>query len=348
MIVPPHVAGNQVRLRFSNHFGMTPMTISDVRVGLRGPGASVEGPNIRVRFNGSASMAIPAGAEATTDPVPLEVTPFRELAVSFYLPGLSGPVTMHNLGRQTSFLTSPGTGDHAAETGGQAFTTTTVERLLLDAVDVHSPAAQGVVVAAGDSLTDGDGSTFDVNARWPDDLSRRLIAAGSRLSVVNAGIAANEVTEDAKSPGGGPSLEERFGRDVLEQSGVTDVVVLEGTNDIGFRPEASAADIIAGLANVAARAHAAGLNVIGGTLIPFGGSFYYTDAGEAKRQAINHWVRTTKAFDAVIDADAAVRDPANPGAIRAAYDSGDHLHPNDAGYQAIAQAVDLTIFRGRR
>jgi lysophospholipase L1-like esterase len=227
----------------------------------------------------------------------------------------------------------------------------------LDDVDVQvSPRTRGTIVAFGDSITDGSQSTVNANARWPNDLARRILAGppGQVHPVVDEGISGDRILNDSVCFG--VNAQARFTRDVAARTGARYVVLLEGINDIGFsqtpdsgctapNTDVSADQIIAGYRHLIAAAHAAGLKIIGGTLIPFQGSFYYSAAAEAKREAVNQWIRTSGAFDGVIDFDAAVRDPASPLQLLPAYDSGDHLHPNDAGYQAMAAAIDLSLGR---
>jgi lysophospholipase L1-like esterase len=216
---------------------------------------------------------------------------------------------------------------------------------LLARVEVTAPAGTAAVVTIGDSITDGARSTADTNSRWPDQLARRLAARkGAGAAVLNAGISGNRVLGD----GAGVSALARFDRDVLMQTGVTHVVVLEGINDIGIarnNPSPSAEDLIAGHKQLIARAHARGLKIYGATLTPFEGAPYYTAEGEAKRQALNTWIRSSGAYDGVIDFDMITRDPAAPTRFLPAYDSGDHLHPGDAGYKAMGDAVDLALFK---
>jgi lysophospholipase L1-like esterase len=218
---------------------------------------------------------------------------------------------------------------------------------LVSQVDVDAPDAAGAVVAFGDSITDGAASQADTNGRWPDVLARRLAAAPLKMGVLNAGIGGNRVLSDA-AWGSGPNALSRFDGDVLSHSGVTHVIVLEGINDIGNarqNPTPTADDLIAGHKQLIERAHARGLTILGATLTPFWGAGYYTDVGEAKRQALNEWIRAAKAYDGVVDFDKATRDPANPKMFLPAYDSCDHLHPNQAGQQAMGEAVDLALLR---
>lgn len=295
-------------------------------------------------------VEIPPGAEALSDPVQLHIAPLQDLAVSIYLPQATGPATQHALGRQVNYVAS---GDHSLDANAGAFTTQTRSWYFLDDVDVQATNRdRGTVVAFGDSITDGFNSTVNANPRWPNDLARRLAALhGTTMSVVDEGISGNRVLNDSICCG--VNALARFDRDVLTQSGVKDVILLEGINDIGFSQlnspltapatNVSAAEIIAGYQQLITQAHAAGVEIFGGTLTPFQGAGYYTAAGEAKREAVNNWIRTSHAFDGVIDFDRAVRDPANPLVFLPAYDSGDHLHPNDAGYQAMAQAINLAM-----
>jgi lysophospholipase L1-like esterase len=211
----------------------------------------------------------------------------------------------------------------------------------LTRVDVHAPADTRAIVAIGDSLTDGTASGLDANRRWPDHLAKRLVDAGLRVSVLNAGIGGNRILAE----GNGPAALARFERDVLAQPGVAAVIVFEGINDIGqarANPAPSAADVIDAYKQMIARARARGLRIVGVTLTPFQGANYWTPEGEAKRRQINDWIRTSGAYDIVVDADAVVRDPDNPATLRRAFDPGDHLHLNAAGYAAVADAIDLS------
>jgi lysophospholipase L1-like esterase len=259
---------------------------------------------------------------------------------------------MHVGALQTSYISE--TGNHTGKaTMPQAGTTQSW--FLLSRVDVMAPDAAGAIVAFGDSITDGSRSTPDTNNRWPDHLARRLQSEGIRMGVLNAGIGGNRVVGEAQMPpgadvravGAGINALARFEHHVLSLPGATHVIVLEGINDIGqARSNAapSAADLIAAHQQMIARAHARGLNIFGATLTPFKGANYWTPEGEAKRQALNAWMRTEKAYDGVFDFDAAVRDPADPAKTRAEYDPGDHLHLNAAGYEAVANTIDLKLF----
>ena len=347
-IIFSSVGGDPIRLELTNVFGVSPLQVGRVTVAVAGPGAAVVPGTIHpVTFGGSASIQIPAGAQILSDPVAMRVRPLQELAVSVYLPGRTGPATFHSDAQEVNWVSAPG--DHAADQGAGAFTTPTESWYYLSDLIAGSSGAHGTVVAFGDSITDGVGSEVGANARWPNDLARRLDALGGpALAVADEGIGGNRVLTGSRWFG--ISAEARFGPDALDQPGVRDIIVLEGINDIGFSAvpphpgtDVSAAQIIAGYRQLIARAHARGLKIFGATLPPFRGAGDYTAAGEAKREAVDHWIRTSGAFDGVIDFDAVMRDPADPLRLNPAYDSGDHLHPNDLGYQVMADAISLQM-----
>ena len=341
-IIFSSVGGDPIRLELTNVFGVSPLRVGHVTVAVAGPGAAVEPGTIHpVTYRGSASFQIPAGGQVLSDPVAMRVGPLQDLAVSVYLPGRTGAATFHADAQQVNWVSDAG--DHAADSDAGAFTTPTLSWYYVSGLIVQSPDADGTVVALGDSITDGVGSTAGADARWPNDLARRLDALpGPALAVADEGIGGNRVLIGARCCGA--SAEARFGRDVLDQPGVRDIIVLEGINDIGFSlGDVSAAQVIAGYRQLIAQAHARGLRIFGATLLPFQGAGYYTAAGEATREAVNTWIRTSGAFDGVIDFDAVMRDPADPLRLNPGYDSGDHLHPNDAGYQAMANAISLQM-----
>ena len=335
------IGGTRVRVRLSNAYGADPLLIGAARVGLRSTGASVVPGSGRVlTFNGSESTTIPAGALAISDPVSLRVPDRGDLAVSIYVPGKQLAATEHSLGLQTTYISSAGdfSGADSLPTA-----TTTESFFFLTGVEVDASTSARAIVTLGDSITDGLHSTTNANKRWPNRLAERLSSGGNKIAVLNAGISGNRLLHDTV----GTNAAARLDRDVLAQSGVRYVVVQLGINDIGFPGSATADDIIAGHRQVIHRAHALGLKVYGATLTPFQAflpGIYHTPEGEVKRQAVNQWIRTSKAYDAVIDFDKAIRDPGNPAKIRTAYDSGDNLHPNDAGYRAMADAIDLSLF----
>ena len=348
LIVHVSLGGRQVRIRLSNAYGTGPLPIGDVHVAISTTGAGIlAGSDSVVTFAGQGSVTIPPGGLVVSDPVNLVVPDLTNLAVSIYLPADTIGVTQHFLAQQVSYISS--TGDF---TGSSSFpiSNVTLSWFFLSNVEVLGFPGSRAIVALGDSITDGVNSSFDANTRWPDILAQRLASlAFVQLSVLNQGILGNELVNDYLGIGQNGSA--RFDRDVIAQAGAKYLIILEGTNDIGlglFAPDqaAGSAGIIAGYNQLIQRAHEHDIMVFGGTLIPFGGSFYYSAATEAERKAVNQFIRTGGVFDGVVDFDLAVRDPNNPAQILPAYDSGDHLHPNDAGYRAMAQSINLSLFNG--
>lgn len=337
MPVRTSVGGSQVRVRLSNAYATQPVTIGHATVGLRDTGSAVKRPH-DLRFGGKRQVTVPAGGEAVSDPVDFSVPARADLVVSLYLSGQVTHITDHWWAQQTVYWTDYGAGDHAADAGGDAFTWTTTSWPFLSGVDVTAPRA-GAVVALGDSITDGSYSTADTNQRWPDLLSERLNACLPGAGVLNAGITSNRITAGTET---NPSALDRLDRDVLSQPGARTLILFEGINDLGG---AGAEQIIAGMTEIAARAHQRGMRVVGGTITPYkdftwGG---WTEEREDRRQQVNAFVRDSGGvFDDYADFDRAVRDPADPQRLGPAYDSGDHLHPNDAGMRAFADSVDLT------
>jgi lysophospholipase L1-like esterase len=343
---------------FSNTFGTAPLTIGAAGVALRDRDAGIRPQSKRqLTFGAMARAIVPAGAILVSDPVDLAVPDFADLSIDLYLPddttAMKSPITTHPASWQTNYLSAPG--NHVGAITLPVQTTTAYRRsdglpsstwFFLTRIEVMAPRQAGAIVTIGDSITDGTASTLDANNRWPDHFARRLATAGIRMAVLNAGIGGNRVLND----GNGPSALARFDRDVIAQTGVTDVIVLEGINDIGqARQNASpsATHLIAAHKQMIERAHARGLRIYGATLTPFEGAAYWTAEGEAKRQLLNDWIRDGHAYDAVFDFDLAVRDPDHPTRALARYDPGDHLHLNAAGYQAVANTIDLTRFRVR-
>jgi lysophospholipase L1-like esterase len=351
-IVHVSLGGSRVRVQFSNTFGTAPIEIGAANVAVRTTGAAIVPSSSRaLRFAGQTSVVIPAGAVMTSDPVELVVAPLSDLAIDLFLPGDTStwpsPLTTHGTALQDTYASE--SGNHAGEV---TFTSAAPARLawfLLSRVEVMAPKESAAIVTVGDSITDGTRSTPNTNHRWPDELARRLAAnrGTSHLAVLNAGISGNRLLSEL-TPAMGINLLARFDRDVLTQPGVKYVVVLEGINDIGMRGQTagpSAAQLIAAHQQIIERAHTQGLKIFGATLTPFEGAAYFTPEGETKRQAVNEWIRTSKWYDGVIDFDKVTRDPANPTKLLPAFNSGDNLHPSDAGYKAMGEAVDLGLFK---
>ncbi len=331
-------------MRFSNLYGTSPLVIgaaeiAQTRQGL--PRSLPERPS-RSAFTAQPSVSIPPGALAVSDPVAFKFAPLSDLTVSFYLPSPSGPITEHQLGNATSYH-APGNVVSSATLDSP---TTLTSWEYLNGIDTLAPANAAAVITVGDSITDGAKSTLDTNQRWPDELARRLQADPKyrKLSVLNEAISGNQILRD----GAGPSALARFDRDVLAQSGAKYLLILEGINDIGrlhsVPDSTTAAELIFALDQMIVRAHAHGIAVIGCTLTPYHGAGYSTENGEAIRKAVNDWIRTGGAFDGFVDLEAAVRDPNHPDTFLPADDPGDHLHPNDAGYKAMGDAIDLKLF----
>jgi lysophospholipase L1-like esterase len=342
-VVHVSIGGEVVRVRFSNLYGTGLLLISAAQIAQTLKGAAVvPGSGKPLTFHGQPSVSIPAGALAVSDAVPFKFAPLSDLTISFYLPSPSGPITEHQLGNATSYH-APGNvvANDTLETP-----TTLTSWEYLNGIDTLASADTGAVVTIGDSITDGAKSTIDSNQRWPDELARRLQADPKyrHLAVLNEAISGNKILLD----GAGPNALARFDRDVLAQSGVKYLLILEGINDIGrlhtVPDGATAADLIFALDQIIVRAHAHGIAVIGCTLTPYHGAGYYTENGEAIRKAVNDWIRTGGAFDGFVDFEAAVRDPDHPDTFLPADDPGDHLHPNDAGYKVMGDAIDLKLF----
>jgi lysophospholipase L1-like esterase len=353
-VVRISVGGAHVRIRLSNLYGTAPLTIGAAHIGVfdgvHEGGASIRpGSGRALTFGGSASVTIAPGASAVSDDAALAVAPLQELAVSLYLPAGAEKSTIHGAAMQTAFVfpredRSGATVFPAGATDDSRYFLTDVEV----GTSMQADAGTRAIVVVGDSIADGVGSTDDRNARWPDVLASMLRETPSQppVAVVNSGIAGNRILRDAAKPFVGASTLARFERDALNKPGVRWIVLAHGINDIVASDMladpaqgASADDIIAGMRSLVRRAHDRGVAIIGATLLPLGGvrrPFVYTPEAEAKRQAVNAWIRDSGAFDAVLDADRLLRDPAQPERLLPRYDSGDHLHPNDAGYRELA------------
>lgn len=337
-IVHVSAGGKEIRVRLSNAFGRTPVLFGQVTVArAAGPDTplAVPGTVRTLTFGGSQAITAPAGADVVSDGVSLAVPADSDLLVSVYTPEPGGPVTHHNLTMQNSYFTREG--NHTTDESALAFRERTTNWHYVSGVDVRSSTLRGSVVALGDSITDGANSTFGANLRWPDQLADRV---NTRLGVLNAGISGNRLLLDGG--GAGVNALARLDRDVLAQSGVRTVIVFEGINDIQQTPhQTDPAKIIAALKQIAARSHDRGLRVVGATITPFKGWNSYTEELEQVRQSVNAFIRTSRDFDAVVDFDQVIRDPADPQRIRPDYDEGDHLHPGDKGFEAMAKAVKL-------
>ena len=346
------IGGERVRVVLTNAFGTRALAIGGAHVSVRDKGgAIVSGSDRRLTFGGAQASVIPPGAILVSDPANLTVPQLGDIAIDLFLPGdtasTPSPLTIHGGARQTNYVSSTGNHLGVQELPGA---TPIQSWFFLARVEVVAPERIGSIATLGDSITDGYNSTPDTNNRWPDHLARRLAAGGGSMGVLNLGIDGNRVLMD----GAGVSALARFDRDVLVQSGITHVFVLEGINDLGIAalfkdgPPPSTSELIAGHRQLIARAHARGLKIFAATLLPYEGTVipgYFTAVGETTRQAFNQWMRTAKEYDGVIDFDAVMRDPAEPTKMLPRYDSGDHLHPSDAGYQAMANAFDLALIK---
>src|SRR3954471_2811705 len=353
MILRTSIGGRRARLKLSNAFGSTPVLVGAAHLAKRGTGSAiVAGTDRTLTFAGKASFTMMPGVVAVSDPVDIDVPAVGDLAVSLYLPTETGPPTAHATALHTTYVSTEG--DFTAQSEFP-LAGTTQQYYWLSSVEVDAPADAGAIVAFGDSITDGARSTPDTNNSWPALLAARLGAnkATANISVVNEGIGGNRLFTDSAGVAGVGALA-RLDRDVFSHPGVKWLMILEGINDIGALASATPAtpitkdDLIWVLQQVIDRAHAEGIKVIGCTLTPYEGAGYARENGEAIRSAVNDWIRTSGAFDAVVDFEAATRDPNNPKRFKTEFDPGDHLHPNDAGYKAMADAIDLSIFKIRK
>lgn len=345
MIVHTSIPGQRIRVELSNAFGKDVVTVGDAHVALRTTGSSIDSNTDRqLTFSGEKSVDIRPGQVIVSDPLDLDLKPFSDLAVSLYILKNQGTPTNHTPGLHTAYVS---TGDVTAAASMSSPATNT-SYVWLRSVDVVAPGGSFAISCLGDSITDGFRTTVDENMAWPAVLAKRFSEReqGSRIAVLNAGISGNQVLRD----GAGVSALARFDRDVASEPGVRWVVLLEAINDINIHgqitgPNAlTADDLIAGYKQLIARAHMDHLKIMGATLTPDKGVWLAGPTGEATREKVNHWIRNSGAFDAVIDFDAVERDPADPQRLRPEYDSGDHIHPNDAGNAAMANAFDLGAF----
>ncbi len=354
-IVHLSIGGSAVRVRFSNLFGKQSLEIGAAHLALRTSDSAIQPSSDRVlTFGGAPGVSVPPNAFVLSDPVKLAVPAESDLAISIFVPRVAPAAGIHYLAQQTSYV---GAGDLTVAPS-IANPRAIASWIFLAGVDVSAPLSAAGIAVFGDSRVDGDGSTVNANKRWPDALAKRLSKQGLSLGVLNAGIIGNRILRDAPQVAVelGVNGLARFDHDALDQPGVKYVIVLEGIVDIGlpgtqFAPSetVSVDDLIAGMKQLIERAHDRGMRIFGATQTPFSGANsipgLFSAEKEAQRKALNQWIRSSRAFDGVIDFEKVVLDPANPERIRPAWDSGDHIHPNDAGYEAMANSIDLTLFK---
>jgi lysophospholipase L1-like esterase len=358
-VVRISAGGNRIRVRFTNEYGTKPLAIGAARIALADENGTVQpGTDRPLTFDGNAGTVIPAGAPMLSDPVDMPVKALATLSISLFVPEDTGPCTCHAVGMQTAYVSEPG------DFTTQAFTPKDkiLARAFISGVEVESAAPAKVIAVLGDSISDGVGSTNDANRRWPDLLAERLTTRDGKAAwgIVNMGISGNRLLSD----GAAQSALARFDRDILSIPGLSYVIVFLGVNDLGitygkfesgpmaafFKSQqgpnkATAESMIAGYRQLIARAHENGVKIYGATIAPYEGAMYYSDEGNEVREAINKWIRTAGAFDAVLDFDAVFRDPAKPTQMAIPLQSGDHLHGSDAGYEAVAKSIDLKLFK---
>ena len=343
-IVRVSLGGKTARVQFTNEFGKTPLVIGSAHIAVSAGGGAVQaGTDHPLTFGGQPSVTIPAGGFMLSDDIAMDIAPLASLAVSVYVADRDVSTrSCHELGSSTNYITKGDASGATTLTNPRTITSW----CFVKGIDVRAASKAFAIVTLGDSITDGALSTPDANHRWPDSLAERL--QSKNIAVLNEAISGNRILHD----GAGPNAVARFDRDVLAQSGVKYLIILEGINDIGWpvarkdtSEEVSAADLILAVTQLVERAHQHGIKVIGATLTPYGGAGYSSDQGEQKRTALNQWYRTAGVVDGVIDFDKVTRDPAKPLWFNPEYDSGDHLHPKDAGYKAMADSIDLSLFR---
>jgi lysophospholipase L1-like esterase len=353
-IVHTSVGGDTIRIRLSNAYGTKTLDLASVHAAVRAAeSATAAGSDREVTFSGRAGVSIPANAYVLSDPVSLRAPIAGDLAISIFVPGAATGAGIHYAAQQTSYIAAGNQTAAASLTNPSKITSW----VFLSSVEVLNAESAATLVAFGDSITDGSRSTLDANHRWPDVLAARLLKEhGPRIGVLDAGIGGNRILHDpADNPRFGVNALARFDRDVLAQPNVKYLIILEGINDLGHAGTSapvsetvSADDIIAGLRQMIERAHEKGIKVYGATLTPFEGTTiagYFSPEKEVKRKAINEWIRNGHAFDGVVDFDKAIRDPEHPDRMLPKYDGGDRLHPRDAGYRAMGEAIDLALFR---
>ncbi|MFM0741454.1 SGNH/GDSL hydrolase family protein [Paraburkholderia xenovorans] len=346
-IIYPTLSGKSARIHLSNEYGKTPLVIDDLRIARSAGGAAAVGNGARVTFGGKSGVNLPAGAELDSDPIAVDIAEGAPYAISAFMGPEQKIVAWHRVSNQVNYVSAPG--NHSADASAEAFRGRFTQYVWVTGLSVDAPSS-AAIAAIGDSITDGMRSSLNQNKRWPDALARRLAGSGDRATaIVNLGISGNRLLSD--SPCYGDALAGRFQRDVLERPGIKTAILLIGINDINFaampartgldcdfpHTSVTAADLIAGYQRVIAAARHRGVKVFGATLTPAS----LPASRESTRLAVNQWIRTSHAFDGVVDFDAALRDPAQPDRLQRAFDSGDHIHPSDAGYGAMAVAVPM-------
>jgi lysophospholipase L1-like esterase len=342
-IVHPDISGEKLRIRISNVYGSKSLRIEEIHVAV-----SKNGPEIfsstdkSLKFSGKENVVIPPGKRKLSDPIRFDFKKGSNLSISMYIRNNTGPVTWHPRSIQTTYISSD---NHVNESSSSVFGHMEEAWFFLDAVDVlPDSSVKGALVVVGDSIANGNHSIINANHRWPDYLAKRLNLKKSpiKMSVLNAGITANHIINDA--PESGENAFGRLQRDVFSQAGVRGVIFHQGLNDIRHYPDYNAEKIIDRMIQIIDSTHSEGLKIYGGTLTPFKGSGMYSEARENTRQKVNSWIRTSEEFDGVIDFDKAIRDPEDPERILTDYDAGDHFHPNDKGYEKMAETIDLSMF----
>ncbi|PPA69059.1 SGNH/GDSL hydrolase family protein [Jeotgalibacillus proteolyticus] len=340
-VIHPHLDGKSMRIRLSNEFGTEPLMIEEVRVARSKSGAElISGSDQALTFNGQKKVTIPPGEKLHSDALSFEVTAGQNLAVSIYVQKATGPATFHARSMQTTYIAKD---NHLKDSGTQAFTEEEETWFWLEGLDVvPASSVKGALVIVGSSIENGNYSTVNANHRWPDFLAKRFNESAGEWSVLNAGISANHLIKSHADKG--ENTLNRLERDVFSQPGVKAMILNQGINDIRHYPDYTSEDLINKMEEVIQAAHDKGIAIYGGTLMPFKGSSKYSDEKEKIRVEVNEWIRTSGEFDGVIDFDEALRDPDNPERFHPDFDAGDHLHPNDKGYEKMAETVDLTMF----
>ena len=341
MVIYPHINGNKIRLTVSNTFGTEPVTFSQVSVARSSKGANIlPGSSHNVTFNGKRQMTLMKGKTIASDPIPISVESHAPLTVSLYVKH-SGPVTWHRFSMQDTYISL---GNHTSDLIGTPFNKKINAWVWLNSLDVYTGSSvKGTIAVVGDSIANGSHSSMNSNHRWPDLLAKRLNGnSPMHWSIVNSGIPSNRLLSE--TIGTGERLSKRLDRDAFDLTDIKAIILHEGINDLRRYPNTHAEDIISEMKTIIARTHQHGLKIYVATLAPYKGSRLYTERGEKTREAINHWIRTSNELDGVIDFDKTLRDPIDPKRMRSDYHSGDHIHPNDKGYQAMADSIDLSLF----